>query len=215
MIYVYDILLNWTDIDFFYEFYEWKKGDSIEHIKKIPLIKIGKEQLTDFFHYQVIVDNDFLKKIEKMTEVFRNKKIEKIPYACILSDGNQSLAIELNKKGEIIYHSRMMLDEEEDIIDLASKIDFIDINYKKLEKINRLEFYTRKEREEKLFLKKEFDFAYRQKDETKLTYLYEEYFNDKMINLDEMYHKLCDSLEDFTEKHHGLYELLKLSHTQK
>ena len=43
MIYIYDIILNWTDNDKVYEFFEWEQNDDVDHIKKIPLFKIGKD----------------------------------------------------------------------------------------------------------------------------------------------------------------------------
>ena len=37
MIYVYDLLLNFQDVDRLVEFFEWSDDDLLEHIKKIPL----------------------------------------------------------------------------------------------------------------------------------------------------------------------------------
>ena len=43
MIFIYDILVNFNDK--LYDFYEWSENDLIEHIRKIPLIKVKKKLL--------------------------------------------------------------------------------------------------------------------------------------------------------------------------
>ena len=41
MLYIYDILLNWCR-DKLYDFFEWEKTDKLEHVKKIPLIRVER-----------------------------------------------------------------------------------------------------------------------------------------------------------------------------
>ena len=64
MIYVYDIILNWTDEDKIYEFFEWELNDDLEHIKKIPLFKIDSNTFDDILNYEVKTNDIFLNKIK-------------------------------------------------------------------------------------------------------------------------------------------------------
>ena len=215
MIYIYDILLNWTDLHLIYDFYEWDKSDTIEHIKKIPLLKVNEESLSDFMHFKIQVTSEVLEKIENMTEVYKNKKISYLSHACILSDGVRVLGVEFDDNGNLIYHSRLLLDEEEDVLDLVSRLEFQDINYTKGEEISKRGFYTRKEEEKKNYLLSEFASTYEQKDIEKLHYLYQEYFDEDENDLKVMYEKLVNSFDYFNPKHEKLYQLLQLSHTKK
>ena len=63
MINVYDILFNLIDSERVYEFFEWNNKDDIEHIKKIPLIKVSSHFLDDCINNNIIVDKLFLEKI--------------------------------------------------------------------------------------------------------------------------------------------------------
>ena len=40
MNYIYDVLLNFFPNNTLIEFYEWQEKDSIDHVKKIPIIRI-------------------------------------------------------------------------------------------------------------------------------------------------------------------------------
>ena len=214
MIYIYDILLNWTDLDLLYDFYEWDKKDTIEHVKRIPLLKVDSKTLSDFIHFKIKIDEELLDKIEDLTEVYRNKKIEVLPYACVLSDGVRCIATEFNKKGEQIFHSRLLLDEEEDVIDLVSRLEFHTITYKKGKKVLEKGFNTRSEEKKKKYLLNEISSTYQKKEKEKMEYLYQEYFNEMEEDFDLMYQRLMDSFESFNGKHENLYQLLKLSHTK-
>ena len=60
MTYIYDILLNFTDDERLLEFFEWEKEDTIEHIKKIPLIRVSTKQLETLINNQIIIEKNFL-----------------------------------------------------------------------------------------------------------------------------------------------------------
>ena len=62
MINVYDILVNIIDSERVYEFFEWNNKDDIEHIKKIPLVKVSSHFLDDCINNNITVDKSFLKK---------------------------------------------------------------------------------------------------------------------------------------------------------
>ena len=112
MIYIYDILLNFSD-GVLYEFYEWNTNDDIQNMKKIKMVKIDKQDFEQFLHYKIKISTDFLLKIFKSCEVYSNKGVETLDYCCLFSDGSRVLAIEFSKNGESICKSKLLLDEEE------------------------------------------------------------------------------------------------------
>ena len=65
---VYDLLLNFSDV--VYDFYEWNIKDDIEHIKKIPFVKISTKTLYDFLKKDIKIDINFLKEIENVTQKY-------------------------------------------------------------------------------------------------------------------------------------------------
>ena len=68
MNYMYDVLLNFND--FPYDIFEWNKDDKINHIRKIPLFKLKTADLSNLINKNVRLDNDFLNKIYKKTELY-------------------------------------------------------------------------------------------------------------------------------------------------
>ena len=215
VIYIYDILLNWTDPNVIYDFYAWQKGDGIEHVKRLSLFKVEKQVFDDFLTCDIIVDPLFLERFQNSCEIFKNKKIEVVPYACCFSDGLRAMAVEFSEKGEVIAHSKMLLDEEEDVVDLSTRLDFVSFSYQKKEFPEEPSFLTRQERERRVYLRREIKNAYTHHEEGKLRYLYQEYFDRLGTDITTMYQELLGSLADFTPRHHELYQLLRLTHTKK
>lgn len=215
MIYIYDILLNFND-GIIYEFYEWNTSDDIENMKRIKLIKIGKDDFDIFLNNKIKIDSDFLIKIFRTCEVYLNKGVDILDYACLFSDGSRVLAIEFNKNGVSQCKSKLLLDEEEEIAVLASNLEFMDIKYEIIEKENKDRFLTRKELKVRKYLINEIKDSYRKKNYNKLAFLYMEYFDynevDPKKQVDLLLKSMDDSLED---KHFDLYELLRLSHKKK
>jgi len=130
MINVYDIILNWTDQNKAYDFFEWDQNDDLEHIKKIPLYKVDYRLMHDLWYHTVKIDALFLESILRKTEVFFNKKIEKIEYGCLFSDGYKVIAVEFASDGTSIYKSSLLLDEEEEIQEIENSKSIEDLNGK-------------------------------------------------------------------------------------
>ena len=61
MIYTYDILLNWTKEERLKDFYEWTLEDDLEHIKKMPIIRIRESLLKDLLTSKIKIDKSFIK----------------------------------------------------------------------------------------------------------------------------------------------------------
>jgi len=213
MIYVYDIILNWNDNDKVYEFFEWEINDELEHIKKIPLFKIESNLFDEIFQYEFAVDDLFLNKIYNLTESYSNEKIE---YACLFTDGVRALAIEFDNKGNSIYRSRLLIDEEQDITILSSKLFNHDIQIQKSKKRNLDYSTTRLENEIRKILTIEIKDSYKKGNFDKLKYLYFECFGKEQNDTEVAYKKLLDSIDkEINYNHNKLYDVVKLSYQKK
>lgn len=214
MTYIYDVLLNFTDDKKLIEFFEWDQDDTLEHIKRIPLVRISSKQLNDFLNYNVKVDKTFLDKIKGTTIMYR--KTKNLEYSVLLSDLNKVVAVEFNKKGEIISRSSLLLDEEEEIIEESFDIKEEQIPYIVESKIKTNHFLTRTELKKQRYLLKELENLHQEKEHEKLTYLYEEIYKKDNLSLDEKYLKLkLDIEENYSNKYNYLYEIVRLTYIKK
>jgi len=211
MIYIYDILLNLSNK--IYNFYEWEKKDNIEHIKKIPLIKIDFKTIDDMYNNKIKIQEKHLKMIYNLCEKYDFKKKK---YTTLFTDGKHVIAIEFNDNGESILKSRLMLDDEEEIINNARKIEKTEIEYEIIEKDLEITFLTRKEERIKNYLLREIDLSYLKNNYEKIKYLYLEYFDEENNDIKEMYNKLRMNInKDFTNKTINLYEVLTIENIRK
>ncbi len=216
MIYTYDILLNWTKEDRLKEFYEWTLDDDLEHIKKMPIIKIKDSLLKDLLTAKIKIDNSFLAKIKYKSEGYFQNDVDVIDYAFISTTSKKALALELDSSGNVMYRSNLLLDEEEEVLELSEDLVAMDIPYEVITKYNKISYLTRKEEEEKSFLIKELKKMKKKKEESKLNYLYKEFFIDKVDSFSERVNILEEEIsKDYNDFHHNLYNLLKLSTIKK
>ena len=216
MIYTYDILLNWTKEERLKEFYEWNLEDDLEHIKKMPIIRIRESLLKDLLTSKVKIDKTFLSKIKYKSESYFHNEIDVIDYAVIVTTEKKALALELDNEGNVMYKSSLLIDEEEEVLEIGEDLVVMDIPYEVITKNKKVSYLTRKEEEEKKFLIKEMKKIKQNKEESKLNYLYKEFFiddvesfNDKLTILEKEISK------DYNSFHHNLYNLLKLSTIKK
>jgi len=216
MIYVYDIILNWTDSDKVYEFFEWETNDDIEHIKRIPLFKVDFYKMDVLLNYECKINNNFLKTIDNLTEIYGLSSVETIQYSALFTDGNRVIAAEFDKMGTVICRSRLLLDEEEEVIMLSNKLNFYEIDIEKLSKREFDEYLTRYEVKMKKILEKEINDSYKKKKIDKLKYLYLECFEKDSDDIEEIHTKLLTSIEKDNDFNHSkLYEVVKLSYQNK
>ena len=216
MIYTYDILLNWTKEERLKEFYEWTLEDDLEHIKKMPIIRIRESLLKDLLTSKVKIDKTFLSKIKYKSESYFHNEIDVIDYAVIVTTEKKALALELDNEGNVMYKSSLLIDEEEEVLEIGEDLVVMDIPYEVITKNKKVSYLTRKEEEEKKFLIKEMKKIKQNKEKSKLNYLYKEFFiddvesfNDKLTILEKEISK------DYNSFHHNLYNLLKLSTIKK
>lgn len=192
MTYIYDILLNFIDGSRIVEFFEWDRKDVIEHIKRIPLIRVKDNIFFDLISSDITVSKSFLSMIKNKTSFFSENRSE---YIILISNIERAYALEFNNNGKIICKSSLLIDEEEEVVAFAKSLPITNIDYtaNKIEYNNT--FYTRQEERNRRLVLKEIENAYTVNNYEKLKYMYEECFNEKGINYDEMYKKLVTSLD--------------------
>ena len=211
MVYIYDLILNWCR-NRKYEFFEWKENDEIEYIKKIPVFRI--KDFDTIFNNNIKVSIDFLNKIYNKSETYGNKKIAKIEYACLFCDEdlNKAMAIEFNDEGECLYKSIVYFYDLDDVFLIGRKLDIISLDFSVLEENNISDIYlTREEIDKKKLLINEINSSYSNNDLDKLKYFYYEVFEEDIDDVDIIYNKLIDSLNnDFNYRHNIIYDVIQI-----
>lgn len=202
MAYIYDILLNFNKE--LIEFFEWEESDKIKYIKKIALFKVKGKVLKDLINNEISLDKSFL---DKLTSYEMNG-LDSCK-SCLLTDGAMAIGI-LIKNNKIVSYSRLLLDEENEVLEVSEKLEYIDLNYKILSarssKCNNL---TRKELDIKNKLGLILDDLYKMGEREKLYYLYYEYTNKESKNVNHIYTYLKQSLKSFNDSHKHLLDILE------
>ena len=137
MNYIYDIVLNFNKE--YFEFFQWKKGDKIINVKKIPVFRVSSTDIKNFKYNQVKLNSDFIDKITDLTCFYSKMNYR---YMCLVSDTNESLALMFDKSGSLIKKSSLVFDEEEEVNyeiekEEEIKIDYAENKYRKIENIIR------------------------------------------------------------------------------
>lgn len=209
MINVYDILLNFNKE--LIQFYEWEDNDNIKCIRKIPLIKVNASFINDILINKIKTEDSLLKEIKNKAELY-DEDLNEYNQIAILTDGLRAYGYSFNNN-EI---SSLLIDEEKEILRLANKM--IEENYLyKIEIYNyrNNELLTRKEKEIKNNLIKEFNDLYKNKKEEKLNYYYYEYFNKTPNDIESVYNSLLKSTKNINNKHYQLYEIINMFNKNK
>ena len=189
MNYYYDILVNLQEE--FYEFYEWEKTDSILAIKKTPLFKVNHQIIKDFLSYEITLDQTFTLNILAKT-LCKNQK-EKLN-AFLISDTKSSLFMEINDEGVVIFKSKLLVEDENNINEIANALNETSIKYQKGSKIIKNNLLRRTIKEKKLILA-ELNSLQKNKDIDKCNYLYYELFHQSPLNYEDALTKMQDYLE--------------------
>lgn len=214
MTYIYDVLLNFSDTERIVEFFEWNNNDSIDHIKRIPLIRISSNAFNELINNNIVVEKEFLDKIQDSTWMY--KKTKNLEYAILITDLNKVIAFEFNKEGKIIAKSGLLLDEEEEIIEESYDLKEEKLNYKIESKINNNIFLTREEQKKQKYLLLELDNIVKENNKNKLNFLYHEIFLKDKLTFEEKYLKLKEDIEkNYTSKYNNLYEIVRLTYIKK
>lgn len=208
MNYVYDVLLNFNKE--MYEFYDWNLDDYISHIRKILVFRVDNKTMSDLVNNSIVVDSDFLIKISNRTEMFTKQNVKIINYAALFTNGSFVIGIKFDKNGEIIGRSKLLIDEELDILDSALDMNEYNLKYKVIN-TNKNEFFkTRKE----VFIEKYISKKLNEVKDNKemLKYLYYECFNEKNTDFRKMLPKLNKSLiNNWDSFYNKVYNFFKLT----
>lgn len=208
MIYIYDILLNFNTS--LIEFFEWEENDLIKYIKKIPIYKVSDDFLYNLVNNEIKIESNFLNNIKDKT-LFDNQN-NNFKYCCLFTNNKIIIGVVFNEIGNILYLSRLLIEEEKEILTIANRLSLYNINYEICNFNNEIsDNLTRKERNIKNNLLNKINDLYKNNDYEKLSYLYYEYFNKIENNKEEIYNNLIKSINNFNYKHNVLYNILKLS----
>lgn len=208
MNYVYDVLLNFNKE--MYEFYDWNLDDYISHIRKILVFRVDNKTMSDLVNNSIVVDSDFLIKISNRTEMFTKQNVKIINYAALFTNGSFVIGIKFDKNGEIIGRSKLLIDEELDILDSALDMNQYNLKYNLIVDNKNVSFKTRKEiLIEKYILKKLNEV---ENNKEMLKYLYYECFNEKNNDFRKMLLKLNKSLtNNWDNFYNKVYNFFKLT----
>ena len=205
MLYIYDILLNFNNN--LIEYFEWEDSDSIKYVKKALLFKISSNMINDIIKNEIILDSSFVSTIPK----YEMNGAKDASSLCLFTDGMIAIGT-LIKNNKIVGISRLIIDEEREVIEESESLNITNIGYQVVENKNiENKYLTRKEKEEKRKLKEEIEKLYKEKKEEKLMYLYYEYTENESKNIEHIYTYLIKSLEGYNIKHRKLYEIISLS----
>ena len=208
MIYIYDILLNFNTS--LIEFFEWEENDLIKYIKKIPIYKVSDDFLYNLVNNEIKIESNFLNNIKDKT-LFDNQN-NNFKYCCLFTNNKIIIGVVFNEIGNVLYLSRLLIEEEKEILTIANRLSLYHIDYEICNFNNEIsDNLTRKERNIKNNLLNKINDLYKNNYFEKLNYLYYEYFNKIENNKEEIYNNLIKSINNFNYKHNVLYNILKLS----
>jgi len=145
MHYLYDIWVNWFDGEEkgynVYPYHEWRKQDNIEMIDQIPVLYITEQLFNTIENGLFPLPNQLLKSIHKKTYIRKGYGRRVVAYACIITNGNDVLAIDTNGYEMPLRKSRLIPRQERQVIEMCGKI-------------NKLTFELPRPREDNLTTKK-------------------------------------------------------------
>jgi len=211
MNFYYDLLINLNEGEA-YEFYEWMENDPIEHIKKIPIFRVKTKAIRDFLIYDISLNEDFKNSIYLKTSVSNNKLIKNIPYMFLLTDTKSTLIVEANSEGKVICLSKLLLNDDLDVLEVSFAFDEENISY---ERMGKKEVYNtlRIEQNIRQFLMCEIKTLHEKKIFDKLKYLYYEWVNETTDDIELIFKNLENLINgEFSSKHNEIYNLVKLSY---
>lgn len=189
MSFIYDILINFNKQ--LVDFYDWNLNDSIEHVRKIPLFRIDSKSLLDIRNSVVKIDSEFMSSIFNKTEVFHNHNVGKMSYCCLFCDGAYVLGVEFNQSGVSVAKSKLLLDEEMEVLDVCERMSEDNVSYEVLMDDVVYECVTRKEMKIRKYLFSEIKKSHNL---DKLKYLYFDCYGEQENNISVIVKRLKDSI---------------------
>lgn len=204
MVYIYDIVLNFNDE--LLEFFEWEESDDIKYIKRVPLIRVNDTLINDILENNILFDDLLLDQIKDKT-IYYDKNND---YPVLLIS-NLDIVLAILIKNNGYKYSRLLLAEEYEVLNIASKLSITKVDYSIINKKKINNNLTREERKIKNILLNEINYLYNSNKLDKLNYYYYEYFNEINNNKEEVYKRLKDTLNTIDDKHLKLLEIVHLA----
>lgn len=205
MNYIYDIVLNFNR-DYF-EFFQWKKGDKIIHVKKIPAFKVSDSDIMNFKYNNLKVSEDFLNKIFELT-LFYNKSND-YKYLCLLSSGNETIGVMFNKDGYLIKRSSLVFDEEDEVNNEVINEENFKIDYL-INEYNNVNLLPRIDKDRMEYLSKFISNLDVLEDSNILKYMYYDYFEKEEDNICKIKEIILSELNNNSCNKKKLYDLIKI-----
>ena len=186
---VYDVMLNYSNENQFFDFYEWDKNDSFLIIQEIPIIKISEKQMIEIEKSIIQVSHSFLNDIFE-----KSKSIDFQVFTGLLVMSNDKvIGLKFDRNGLLIEKSSLLLDEEMAIIDENQDLCITDFSYTVVSS-TIFSFLTRREKKLQKRLLKEVNSFYLRQEYDVINYLYQELFSDKKSS-EEQYQLLLDHIQ--------------------
>ncbi len=208
MNYIYDIFLNYNKIP--YEIFEWNKEDKIIHVRKIPFLLLETNDLYNLINKKVKISMDFLSKIYNKTEIFPRKNKQTLEYCFLATDKSEVMAFLLNKNGNIKAYSKLLLEEEIEIIEYSKSLKYTKLEYKNLIDNKYEHFTTRNENNIRKFIYSKLDNMVRENEQYKINFLCLEIFN-RNLKVKNPIKKIYDELEfNWENIYIKVYNFLKM-----
>ena len=173
MEYIYDIVLNFNDC--YYEFYEWNNKDKIINVKKIPVYRINDIDYLSFKYNKVSIINKFN----------QNYNIY------LVTNTLEVMAIMLDKSGNIIKRSSLLLEEADEVLEISEKLEISTITYKKNISQDKT-IISRSIKEKYNFIASFFKNINLNKDKYLLKYIYYDIYNIIDDDINKIYNKLLN-----------------------
>lgn len=186
---VYDVMLNYSNENQFFDFYEWDKNDSFLIIQEIPIIKISEKQMIEVEKSIIQVSPSFLNDIFE-----KSKSIDfQVFTGLLIMNNDKVIGLKFDRNGLLIEKSSLLLDEEMAIIDENQDLCITDFSYTVVSS-TIFSFLTRREKKLQKRLLKEVNSFYLRQEYDVINYLYQELFSDKKSS-EEQYQLLLDHIQ--------------------
>lgn len=210
MNYIYDVFINLNKVA--YDFYEWNITDDITHVRKTPLFRVSSDLIDDIKNNVIEIDKQFLEKIYNKTEIFGSGSIERLNYCFIVSDSVEVFAIKVNSNGYVDLISKFLIDEEEEILEIAIELNEVLIDYTIVEQKEKTEtLKTRLEKDLELYIWNQLKELEKDENYDKLKYLYYDCFNERENDRSLMLEKISKVLLENNHKlMYKIFDFLKL-----
>lgn len=210
MYYYYDVLLNFGEEENLYEFYEWEESDSVDFVKKIPIFRVSTDCIKDNLKYKTKFADSLLLQIKDKTILKSSSKICENTF--LISDTKNALALELNKEGVVVSRSKLLPSDELNLSEVMFTMKESTLQYEKLRKYKKNKG-IRQIREIKKLIQCELDTLFKEKNTSKLKYLYYEWLNKNSDNIELIYKEMTHSLQkEYDANLKRVYDFIKLSY---